>query len=196
MHVSVSIFLKRFSICDSVTTVLSSFLLSQMILFLECILTFSTFLLCCLKCQYAISKVSQTIFCEGQRLMKRVLMYVSYVTLSIHFSLMLYSECLYLKHAIFPILNLLHPATSKLSTTVVIPSIYVWVHLTLYKTSNSVGWNKNKKLIHTCPDKQILMPKSFLLLSFLMVYFSNTFSLLVARWQLKTMNSYLQSFNP
>lgn len=96
-----------------------------MILFLECILTFSTFLLCCLKCQYAISKVSQTIFCEGQKLMKRVLMYVSYVTPSTHFSLMLYSECLYLKHAIFSTLNLFHPATSKLSTTVVIPSIYV-----------------------------------------------------------------------
>jgi len=128
--------------------------------------------------------------------MKAVLMYVSYATPSTHFSLMLYSECLYVKHATFPILNLFHLATSKLSTTVVIPSIYVSVHLILYnKTSNSISWNKNKKLIHTCPGKQILMPKSFLLLSFLVVYFSNTLSLLVTRWQLKTM-TYLQSFSP
>lgn len=147
LHVSLSIFLKRFSICDSVTTVLSSFFfLSQMVLFLECILTFSTFVLCCLKCQYTIRPSQSNYFpWEAEAREKGLDVCVLCNTFN-SFQPYADSECLYLKHAIFPILNLFHPATSKLSTTVVIPSIYVWVHLILYnKTSNSIGWNKNKK---------------------------------------------------
>lgn len=59
-----------------------------------------------------------------------------------------------------------------------------------------------QKLSHTCPSKQIPGAQVFLfsftwpLLSFLMVSFSNTFSLLVAIWQLKTMSFYFWSLNP
>ena len=167
-----------------------------MVLFLECILTFSTFVLCCLKCQYAISPSQSNYFLWEAEAHEKGFDVCLLCNTFNSFQPYADSKCLYLKHAIFPILNLFHPATSKLSTTVVIPSIYVWVHLILYnKTSNSIGWNKNKKLIHACPGKQNLMPKSFLLLSFLMVYFSNTLSLLVAIWQLKTV-TYLQSVSP